>query len=52
MVVRLVDGFERTAEVLSGKLPDLITGAGLHQAPPIQSFATPLGRLTLYRARR
>ena len=52
MVVRLVDGFERTAEVLSGKLPELITEAGLHQAPPMQSFATPLGRLTLYRARR
>ena len=50
--IRLLDGFENTAENVEGKLPAIFEGAGLEQAQQTKSLRTPLGTIALYRARR
>jgi ubiquinone/menaquinone biosynthesis C-methylase UbiE len=48
--VRLLDGFERTADHASGRIVDLIQGAGFQPVEHLQMRHTWLGTLGFYRA--
>ena len=50
--IRLLDGFENTAENYRGELPAIFEEAGLEGAEQTDSLRTPFGTLALYRARR
>lgn len=52
LIVQLVDGFENTAENVAGRLPVLISDAGFISVMERRRFATPLGVLSVYKARR
>jgi ubiquinone/menaquinone biosynthesis C-methylase UbiE len=50
--IRLLDGFENTADNVRGELPRIFEEAGLGQAEETNRLRTPLGTLALYRAQR
>lgn len=50
--VRVFDGFERTRDNVAGALPAIFEDAGLEGATETRRFRTPIGGLSLYRARR
>jgi len=50
--IRLLDGFENTAENYRGELPAIFEEAGLEGAEQTDRLRTPFGTLALYRARR
>jgi ubiquinone/menaquinone biosynthesis C-methylase UbiE len=50
--IRLLDGFENTAENYRGELPAIFEEAGLEQAEETDRLRTVLGTLSLYRATR
>jgi SAM-dependent methyltransferase len=50
--IRLLDGFENTAENVEGRLPAVFEEGGLERAEQTDSLRTPLGTIALYRARR
>lgn len=50
--VQLLDGFETTRDSVEGTLPALLEEAGLRHVAIERHFATPLGTMGLYRARR
>jgi ubiquinone/menaquinone biosynthesis C-methylase UbiE len=50
--IRLLDGFENTAENVEGRLPAIFEEAGLEQAQQTNSLRTPLGTLSLYRSEK
>jgi hypothetical protein len=50
--VRIFDGFERTRDNVAGALPAIFEEAGLEGATEVRRFRTPIGGLSLYRARR
>ncbi len=50
--IRLLDGFENTAENRRGELPAIFEQAGLEGAEQTDRLRTPFGTLALYRARR
>jgi len=52
LVVRMIDGFETTADNARGALPAVFAGAGLEDARVEDQLRTPLGSLALYRAVR
>ncbi len=51
-IVRLTDGWERTADNVRGRLPALFQEAGFQDVAATTSFATVFGTLQLYQARR
>jgi ubiquinone/menaquinone biosynthesis C-methylase UbiE len=50
--IRLLDGFENTADNVHGELPRIFEEAGLEGAEETDRLRTPLGTLALYRAER
>ncbi len=50
--IRLLDGFENTAENVHGELPRIFEEAGLQKAEQAGRIRTIFGTLALYRARR
>lgn len=52
VAVQLLDGFRTTADSVAGRLPALIVEAGFHDVCETQRLRTPLGTISLYRARR
>jgi SAM-dependent methyltransferase len=50
--VRLLDGFETTADNIRGRLPGLMAEAGFYDVHEDGRVATPLGVISLYRARK
>lgn len=48
--VRLLDGFENTADNAKGKLPDFFRGAGFAGVEETRRFMTAFGTLSLFRA--
>jgi ubiquinone/menaquinone biosynthesis C-methylase UbiE len=50
--IRLLDGFENTADNVHGDLPGIFEDAGLEQAKETNRLRTVLGTLALYRAER
>ena len=50
--VQLLDGFATTADSVSGRLPVYMADAGLAEVEETHRLRTPLGTLSLYRARR
>jgi ubiquinone/menaquinone biosynthesis C-methylase UbiE len=50
--IRLLDGFENTAENARGKLPAIFEEAGLERAEQTDRLRTVFGTLALYRAER
>jgi ubiquinone/menaquinone biosynthesis C-methylase UbiE len=50
--IRLLDGFENTADNARGDLPRIFEEAGLERAQQTDRLRTVLGTLALYRARR
>ena len=52
LFVQLLDGFATTADNVRGRLPALMTAAGLADAAETARLATPCGTLSLYRAVR
>src|SRR4051795_2256125 len=50
--IRLLDGFENTAENFHGELPRIFEEAGLDQAEETARLRTVLGTLAIYRAER
>jgi SAM-dependent methyltransferase len=50
--IRLLDGFENTADNVNGNLPRIFEEAGLADAEQTDRLRTPLGTLALYRAKR
>jgi ubiquinone/menaquinone biosynthesis C-methylase UbiE len=50
--IRLLDGFENTADNVHGELPRIFEEAGLEDAEQTDRLRTPLGTLALYRAAR
>jgi ubiquinone/menaquinone biosynthesis C-methylase UbiE len=50
--IRLLDGFENTADNVRGELPRIFEEAGLARAEQTDRLRTPLGTLALYRAER
>jgi ubiquinone/menaquinone biosynthesis C-methylase UbiE len=50
--IRLLDGFENTADNVNGNLPRIFEEAGLPDAEQTDRLRTPLGTLALYRAKR
>jgi ubiquinone/menaquinone biosynthesis C-methylase UbiE len=50
--IRLLDGFENTADNVHGDLPRIFEDAGLAGAEETDRLRTPLGTLALYRAER
>jgi ubiquinone/menaquinone biosynthesis C-methylase UbiE len=49
--IRLLDGFENTADNVHGELPRIFEEAGLEKAEQTNRLRTPLGTIALYRAR-
>lgn len=50
--IRLLDGFENTADNVRGELPRIFEEAGLEGAEETDRLRTPLGTLSLYSARK
>jgi ubiquinone/menaquinone biosynthesis C-methylase UbiE len=50
--IRLLDGFDNTADNVQGELPRIFEEAGLEAAEETNRLRTPLGTLALYRAER
>jgi SAM-dependent methyltransferase len=50
--VQLLDGFATTTDSVRGLLPDLLGLAGFEEVETTDSYATILGTLSLYRARK
>jgi len=50
--IRLLDGWERTADNAAGRLPEIFTASGLRDVRGHGRLQTPLGALTLLSARR
>lgn len=50
--VQLLDGFVTTADNVHGRLPDLLGLAGFEKVETANCFSSPLGTISLYRARR
>src|SRR4249919_2749940 len=50
--IRLLDGFENTAQNYRGELPAIFEAAGLQGAEQTDRLRTPFGTLALHRARR
>ena len=50
--IRLLDGFENTAENVHGQLPGIFEEAGLQNAEQTDRIRTVFGTLALYRASR
>ncbi|MCL4522717.1 MAG: methyltransferase domain-containing protein [Acidobacteria bacterium] len=51
-LVQILDGFETTADSAKGLLPELMREAGFEDVQQTDQFATVLGTLCLYRARK
>lgn len=51
-LVQNLDGFETTEDSVKGILPDLLHASGFEDARQTEQFATVLGTLCLYRARK
>jgi ubiquinone/menaquinone biosynthesis C-methylase UbiE len=51
-LVQLLDGFSNTADNVAGKLPEFMRQSGLADVSETRRFATPLGTISLYRARK
>lgn len=52
MLVQLLDGFETTADNVAGRLPAFMADGGFVDVTQTRRFATPLGTIALYRARK
>jgi SAM-dependent methyltransferase len=52
LAIRLLDGFENTAENFHGELPRIFEEAGLARVEQTDRLRTVLGTLALYRAER
>lgn len=52
LAVQLLDGFETTTDSVRGRLPSLIARSGFADVAETQRLRTPLGTMSLYRARR
>ena len=52
LLVQLLDGFATTADNVAGRLPDFMREAGFADVAERQRFATPLGTVSLYSARK
>ena len=50
--IRLLDGFENTADNVNGELPRIFAEAGLEDAEQTDRLRTVFGTMALYRARR
>lgn len=50
--VQLLDGFETTADNVAGKLPAFTAECGFIDVSETRRFATPLGTISLYHARK
>ena len=50
--IRLLDGFENTADNVHGELPRIFEEAGLESAEQTDRLRTVFGTLALYRAAR
>jgi ubiquinone/menaquinone biosynthesis C-methylase UbiE len=50
LVVQLLDGFETTADSVTGSLPSFIDGAGFESTTETRRFVTMLGSICLYKA--
>ena len=51
VLVRLLDGFETTADEIQGRLPGLIREAGFRHVVEIATVSTVLGTMRVWRAR-
>lgn len=51
-IVRLLDGFETTADNLTGRLPELFREGGFIEVSETACYATPFGTLALYQAKK
>ena len=51
-LVQLLDGFDNTRDNVQGQLPALFERAGFRHVCEVRTFATALGTLSLYRARK
>ncbi len=52
LIVQLLDGFQTTWANVKGLLPDYIAGAGFEEVKETGQVITPLGSVSLYRARK
>jgi len=52
LCVQFLDGFANTRDNVAGRLPELFGGAGFQEIAETQTFATPLGTVSLYQANR
>lgn len=52
LLVQVLDGFETTADNVAGLLPRFMTDCGFVDVGAARRFATPLGTIALYRARK
>ena len=50
LAIQLLDGFATTTDNVRGRLPELMTQAGLQGAQETRAFSTVFGTLSLYRA--
>lgn len=50
--IRLLDGFDNTADNVEGRLPQMMRDAGLEDVAEMERFSTVFGTLSLYRARK
>lgn len=51
-LVQLLDGFSNTADNVAGRLPEFMGESGFSDVSETRRFATPLGTIALYRARK
>lgn len=51
-IVRLLDGFETTADNLTGRLPELFREGGFIEVSETACYSTPFGTLALYQAKK
>lgn len=51
-VVQLLDGFTTTADNVAGRLPEFMRHSGFDEVAETRRFATPLGTISLYAARK
>jgi hypothetical protein len=52
LFVQFLDGFETTADNVSGLLPEIIGKAGFEDVQETTRYMTMFGTLSIYRARR
>lgn len=52
LAVQLLDGFATTTDSVRGRLPSMIAESGFADVTETQRLRTPLGTMSLYRARR